>query len=222
MTLITELIKKWNITGIVFDLDGTLVNTLDCHIEAFLELFKELGIAIPYIEIVQNMGRTPKDILLTLIPEIVSQNNKLEIYADRKEELLTKLLENVPVINGAIEILSYLKEINVKMCLASSTPMYNVSKMLEKAKIKEYFEAVVTGEDITIGKPNPEVFLIAAKKINAKPESCIIIGDSPHDIEAGKNARMKAIAVATGKHKIETLRECKPDYLIKTLLELIA
>ena len=89
MILIDDCIEKWGIKYIIFDLDGTLVDTLDKHILAFIKLFQENNLSISKERISENMGRTPKDTLLTLIPELKTNQNKLITLANRKEEILT-------------------------------------------------------------------------------------------------------------------------------------
>lgn len=222
MLLIDDYIKKWGIKYIIFDLDGTLVDTLDKHILAFVKLFQENNLSISEERISENMGRTPKDTLLTLIPELKTNENKLITLANRKEEILTTLLENIPLFNGAKEILDYLKKIDLPLALASSTPKFNVQKMLISAGINEYFNVIITGEDISVGKPNPEVFLKAANKGHFSENECMIIGDSPHDVHAAKNAMMKIIAVNTGTHSYEEIQESKADLIVKTLRDLLA
>ena len=222
MLLIDDLIEKWGIKYIIFDLDGTLVNTLDKHILAFIKLFQENNLSIAKERISENMGRTPKDTLLTLIPELKTNQKKLITFANRKEEILTTLLENIPLFIGAKEILEYLKKVNLPLALASSTPKFNVQKMLISAGINEYFNVIITGEDISVGKPNPEVFLKAAKKGNFSKIECMIIGDSPHDVHAAKNAEMKIIAVNTGTHSYEEIQKSKPNLIVKTLIDLLS
>ena len=221
MNYIKELLQKWSIECIIFDLDGTLIDTLDKHIEAFQILFDNTDYDITYEQISANMGRTPKDTLLSLIPSLENDKDKLNELANKKESILTTLLTEVPKLAGSDEILHSLKLEKYLICLASSTPKFNVSKMLEIAKINQYFDVIITGEDITIGKPNPEVFLKAANNAGISNEKCLVIGDSPHDIQAAKNANMKVIAVSTGKHSHEEVANEKPDLMIASLLDLL-
>ncbi|HUU77223.1 MAG TPA: HAD family phosphatase [candidate division Zixibacteria bacterium] len=221
MNQLETYLLKWNISCIIFDLDGTLVNTLEQHIKAFQILFKEINQEISYEAISENMGRTPKDTLLSLIPILESNHEKLKKSADRKERILTDLLNEIPVFEGTIEVLKYLKKTKKIICLASSTPRYNVVKILKSAKIVHYFKYIVTGEDISIGKPNPEVFLKAAKKANKEPKECLVIGDSTHDIIAARRANMKIIVVSTGKHNELELQTKSPNLIINSLKDLM-
>jgi beta-phosphoglucomutase len=221
MKYIDTILKKWKIKCVIFDLDGTLVNTLDKHIQAFVKLFEEIQIDIPVTKIAENMGRTPWDTLLSLIPELSIEKAKLEKLANRKEEILTTLLKEIPVLPGAYKIVRYLNSKKVKLALASSTPNFNVTKMITMAGFTGLFDAIVTGEDITIGKPNPEVFLKAAEKTEIDKNFCLVIGDSPHDIEAAKAAGMKIISVTTGEHTKKQIVAANPDKIISSLEKLL-
>lgn len=221
LTRINSLINEWKIQCVIFDFDGTLIDTLDKHIQAFETLFAEINIDVSYEAIAENMGRTPKDTLKSLIPKLVKDTEKLEQLASKKEMILSSLLDEIPLFDGAISLLAYLKDMDLPLCLASSTPKYNVLKMLKTVELDQYFKVIITGEDITIGKPNPQVFLKAAKKANITPQHCLVIGDSPHDIQAANAAGMKIIAVNTGKHDLYKIEIKKADLIVSSLVELL-
>lgn len=218
---INSLIKQWKIRCVIFDLDGTLVDTLDKHIQAFDILFNEINVSISYRAIAENMGRTPKDTLRSLVPKLVKDNSTLEQLASKKELILSELLDQITLFDGVIELLNHLKDMDMPLCLASSTPKYNVIKMLKAVDLEQYFKVIITGEDITVGKPNPQAFLKAAKKANIIPQHCLVIGDSPHDIQAANNAGMKIIAVNTGKHDLYKIEIKNVDKIISSFVELL-
>ncbi|MFW9924173.1 MAG: HAD family hydrolase [Candidatus Thorarchaeota archaeon] len=221
MNEIEALIELWEIDNIIFDLDGTLVDTLNQHIKAFQILFQKLNLEIPYEKIAENMGRTPKDTLLSLLPDLKNDYNKLIRMANEKETILSTLLSEITIFDGAVDILTFLQNKKLPLCLASSTPEFNVVKILKESKLMTFFQVIVTGEDITRGKPDPEVFLVAARKAKRLPSKSLVIGDSPHDILAGKNAQMKVIAILTGKHQKKDILTCNPDRIYPSLKDLL-
>lgn len=221
MVNINKLLKKWNIKCVIFDLDGTLTDTLDLHIKAFQILFHELNVSIVKDKIEENMGRTPKDTLKTLIPKLVSSEQQLKLLAEKKERNLRELLDNIELFPGAKALIKKAKDFGETICLASSTPKDNVFKILSETTLRKEFDVIVTGEEITIGKPNPQIFLKAAKKAKKSRKECLVIGDSTHDISAAKQANMKIIAVTTGKHSLEQLKVLKPNLIIHSLKELV-
>ena len=221
MNKLSQIIDDWKLSCIIFDLDGTLTDTLDLHIKAFEMLFQELEVVVPKEKIRENMGRTPKDILLTLTPNLVVEEKNLTSYANRKEEILSTLFDEVRTFAGAKKLVEQTRIRGITSCLASSTPEFNVKKILQAIKFEGFFDYIITGEDISIGKPHPQAFLEASRKAKRKPEECCVIGDSIHDVLAAQRAGMKIVAVTTGKHTIEQLKELNPDMVISSLQELL-
>ncbi|TLN10261.1 HAD family phosphatase [bacterium] len=214
-TCIEGLIDSWGVKCVILDLDGTLVDTLEMHVEAFLRVAKEVGIEASRALIEQNMGRTPKDILSTIVPGI--QGPRLALYAQRKEDVLMGLIEDAHPLPGAVELLGRLKRSGLPMVLASSTTLRNVRKILQVAGLACYIDRMVTAEDIVVGKPDPEIFIKAVAKGGSDPRHSLVIGDSVHDIAGAMGAGCLTIAVASGKHDPEQLSALKPNLIVSNL-----
>jgi len=219
MADIATIINLWGIRCVILDLDGTLVDTLKIQVDAFLRTTKEMGVEVPRDQIEQNMGRTAIDILRTIVPGI--GGSELAYYARRKEEILAELLGEVHPLPGAVELLRELKRCGLPVVLASSTTFENVMKILQVSGLVEYIERMVTAEDVVLGKPNPDVFIKAAAKGDAEPRHSLVIGDSIHDIAAAIAAGCFTIAVASGMHTVEQLRELKPNLIVGDLNDLL-
>ena len=219
MTYIETMIERLKIKCVIFDLDGTLVDTLELHVEAFLKVVRGMGIEVPRDRIEQNMGRTAKDVLRTIVPGI--DDAELAYYADMKEDILTELVGEIHPLPGSVELLMRLKKLGVPLVLASSTTSVNVIKILQVTGLIGYFDRMVTSEDIATGKPDPDVFIKAAAKGGAHPNYCLVIGDSIHDIAAALGAGCIAVAVASGKHTREQLSAPGPKLTVSDLTELL-
>lgn len=219
MTRIEALIDRLGIHCVILDLDGTLVDTLELHVEAFLRVAKELGIDVSRDRIEQNMGRTARDVLLAIAPGI--NDPKLAYYARRKEAILTELLGGVHPLPGASELLGKLKQTGLPLVLASSTTLRNVEEILRVTGLIGYIDEMVTAEDIVAGKPNPDIFIRAAAKGGSDPEHSLVIGDSVHDIAGAVSAGCPTVAVASGKHTLEQLSSLKPNFIVKSLTDLL-
>lgn len=219
MTYIETMIERLKIKCVIFDLDGTLVDTLELHVEAFLRVVRGMGIEVPRDRIEQNMGRTAKDVLRTIVPGI--DDAELAYYAEMKEDILTDLLDEINPLPGSIELLMRVKSLGVPLVLASSTTSVNVIKILQVTSLIDYFDRMVTAEDIATGKPDPDVFIKAAAKGGAQPNYCLVIGDSIHDIAAALGAGCIAVAVASGKHTREQLSALGPILTVSDLTELL-
>jgi len=222
LTCIEALIDTWGVKCVILDLDGTLVDTLDMQVEAFLKVAKEVGYETPRDHIEQNMGRTPKDVLRTIMPGI--KGSKLTYYAQRKEDILTGLIEEEDVhpLPGAVELLGRLKQSGLPLVLASSTTLRNVRKILQVAGLVCYIDLMVTAEDIVVGKPDPEIFIKAVAKGGSDPGHSLVIGDSVHDIAGAILAGCLTIAVASGKHTPEQLSGLKPNLTVGSLTMLLS
>ncbi|MGQ9515210.1 MAG: HAD family hydrolase [Thermoproteota archaeon] len=219
MVTIKDIIEQWGIKCVILDLDGTLVDTLEIHVEAFLRVAREIGVDVPREHIEQNMGRTSIDILRTILPEI--EGPDLAYYAKRKEDIFTEILGDAHRLPGAYEILRELKRCGLPLVLASSTTLRNVKKILQLAGLSGYIDKMVTAEDVVVGKPNPDVFIRAAAKVGVSPKQSLVIGDSIHDIAAAMAAGCLTIAVASGMHTIEQLSVLKPNLIVHNLTELL-
>jgi len=219
-TCIEGLIDFWGVKCVILDLDGTLVDTLDMQVEAFMRVAEEVGVEASRDSIEQNMGRTPKDILRTIMPGI--KGSRLTHYAQRKEDILTEFIGGgAHPLPGAVELLCRLKQSGLPMVLASSTTLRNVKKILLIAGLASFIDRMVTAEDIVVGKPNPEMFIKAVAKGGSDPGRSLVIGDSIHDIAGAIGAGCLTIAVASGKHTIEQLSALKPTLAVSSLTKLL-
>ena len=209
--------------AVIFDLDGTLVDNNAYHIEAWKAFYDKIGMPFSLEEYTQNInGRINRDIFnyvfnTTLTPE------KIEEYSNEKEALYRELYaEHIKPINGLINFLKELEEAKIPKAIATSGLIPNINFMFEHVPIKNYFFSVIDAEQITHGKPHPEIFLKAAIAANAVPSNCVAFEDSVAGIQSAKAAGMKVIALTT-THTAEDLKEANliiKDYTEISLTEL--
>ena len=191
------------VNAVIFDLDGVLVSTDVLHFEAWKKLAQEIGIT-DYTEKdnVRQRGvsrMASLEVLLEKSDVQYSDEEKIEL-AERKNNVYVKSLETLSekdVLPGALELLVYLKERGIKTAVGSASK--NAPMILEKTGLMKYLDAVSCGLDTTKSKPDPEVFLVAAKKLGVEPENCLVAEDSDAGIEAAKNGGMLALAVGEAK-----------------------
>ena len=202
------------IKTVIFDLDGVIVSTDDCHYRAWKKMADEEGIYFDR-EINNRLRGVSRMASLEIVLEKAnreySEKEKQEM-AERKnnyyKELICELTPN-DILPGAIETLEQLKENGIKIAIGSSSK--NTPIILKQIGLDSYFDAVSDGNNITHSKPNPEVFLKAAEMLNIAPEDCMIVEDADAGIEAGKRAGMKTLALqgANGADfKAKNLTEC--------------
>ena len=185
--------------GVIFDLDGVLVSTDELHYEAWARLAKELGItgySKKDNERQRGVGRMESlEVVLETSDKQYSYEEKVEL-AERKNNYYRESLKGLTpndLLPGAKETLLLLKEKGIKIAVGSASK--NALMILEQIEILPLLDAVSSGLDVSKSKPDPEVFLVAAKKLNLKPEECLVVEDAAAGIEAANRGNMKSLAV---------------------------
>lgn len=204
----------------IFDLDGLLADTEKISYQIRTNLLKEYGIEFSLTDYVENIsGRPMHDSTDRLIEMTKIPLSKEEIMNRLKEDGYSKTLEGVEMKFGAKEILEYFKGKGYKTALATSSNFERAKIILEQGEIFNLFDQYVTFDDVTKGKPDPEVFLKAAEKLGEKPEDCLVLEDSEFGIEAASRAGIPVICVPDMKEPSKQYLD-KTHMVLDNLLEL--
>jgi beta-phosphoglucomutase len=187
----------------IFDLDGVIVDTAKYHYLAWQKIANQLGIEFTpeHNEELKGVSRVRSlDLILALGNMEASQEDKNKWLVQKNEDYLSYLvnMDESEILPGVLPVLIYLKENNQKIVLGSASK--NAKPILEKAKIIDYFDAIVDGNDVSNAKPDPEVFIQGAKKVNFSNDKCIVFEDSVAGIQAANIASM--ISVGIGEETI--------------------
>lgn len=181
--------------AVIFDLDGVLVDSYQAHYESWRRLAAEQGLDYSRAQFAATFGRTSRDILAHHWPRPLTEE-QVAAADERKEALYRQLIRrDFPVMIGARELVRALHAASFALAVGSSAPPANVQVSLEGLGLKELFSAAVTGQDVTRGKPDPQVFLLAAQRLGVPPAGCAVVEDAPAGIEAARRAGMAAIAL---------------------------
>jgi HAD superfamily hydrolase (TIGR01509 family) len=183
--------------GLIFDMDDTLIDSSPAHLKAFEIVFKDYNIDIKDIpENIRNKfyGKTIKEIIDTIIGYSGKNIDPREVF-DKREKIILKLLEDVKPLPGFDDLMRYLRSTDNISALATSSHQKYVDLIFDKFNIKNVFDVIVTADDIKSSKPDPEMFLLASKRLHIDPKNCIVFEDSDHGLKAAKLAGMKAVAV---------------------------
>lgn len=195
--------------GFIFDWDGVVIDSHAQHEESWGLLFQELDRPMPEGFFKRTFGMRNQQIIPTCF-DFVRADDHAEIarLGDRKEELYREILrrDGIEPLPGVVALLREMQSLGLPRALGSSSPRLNIETVTEMAGLEGLFDAVVCAEDVTVGKPDPQVFLKAAEKIGRKPGCCVVFEDAHVGIDAGKRAGMKVVGVAT-THPIESLTE---------------
>ncbi|RMG34068.1 MAG: HAD family phosphatase [Methanobacteriota archaeon] len=207
-----------NVKAILFDLDGTLINTLDLHIEAFQWILRKLGKNVTKSELEGMMGRTPHDIIKTFMSDISPEDAWKA--ATEKEGYLETLIKEVRPFPGVENLLDLLEQKGVTRVVISSTYRELVKTLLRNAGLLKNVDYIVSGEDITKGKPDPEPFKKGLAITGLKETEVVGIGDSIHDALSCTGAGIRFIGVLTGKTDIRAFKDIGIDCVITTFQHL--
>ncbi|MFX1379180.1 MAG: HAD family hydrolase [Promethearchaeota archaeon] len=186
---------------VIFDMDGVLADTGPIHYESWVKMAAEIGVEFTREIFNETFGQQSPTITRKLVgPEL--EEVLVEKWANLKEQYYREMIrEKLKPLPGAIRIIKDLKSAGFKLAIGSSGPPENVELLLSQLKIKPFFDTIITADDVNKGKPEPEVFLHAAKNLNIKPENCVVIEDAPVGIKAAKRAGMMSIALTTTHNK---------------------
>ena len=182
----------------IFDLDGVIVDTAKYHYLAWQKIANQLGIEFTpeHNEQLKGVSRVRSlDIILALGNIEAKQEDKNTWLVQKNEDYLSYLvdMDESEILPGVLPVLQFLKENNQKIVLGSASK--NAKPILEKANIMAYFDAIVDGNDVTNAKPDPEVFLQGAKKVNFPPEKSIVFEDSVAGIQAANIGGMTSVGI---------------------------
>jgi beta-phosphoglucomutase family hydrolase len=197
----------------LWDMDGVLVDSAAPHYESWREVFAARDVSYTETQFKAFFGTRDDYIIRRLMGPL--PDSVVEEIADEKERRYRELIQGkVRVFPGVIPLLKVMKKGGFKIALGTSAPMENVEAVATQMGLHEYFDAVVSGEDVTEGKPSPEIYLSAAAKVGARPDRCVVFEDSPQGVESAKRAGMKCVAI-TNSHPAEALKAA--DRVVESL-----
>lgn len=184
--------------GLVFDMDGTLVDNLDYHFAAFDEYVRREGLTLIEPVSLKINGLHSDDVFRRLLGVEVCEGLDLDALNQGKEEVYRDMYSGkVAPIAGIIELLKEAKKAGVKCAIGSSGCRENVEFIIKELGIEEYIDASVSGSDVTHGKPHPEIFATAIERMGLKAEDCIVVEDAVNGIKAGVAAGCKCLGITT-------------------------
>lgn len=204
--------------GVIFDMDGVLIDSADAHLRSWRLLGEENGATISHEQFMRTFGRPNREIIPILLDE--HDGRRVARLAERKEEIYRDLIrEDPPLVDGASALLRELQERGVRIGIGSSGPPANIRLVVEALGAEHLIRAVVSGDDVERGKPDPQVFELSARRLELSPSRCVVIEDAPVGVEAAKAAGALAVAVLL-HHSAEKFRAA--DLIVQRLRELTA
>jgi len=205
--------------GVIFDLDGVLIDSGWAHRQAWCDLADREGFRMSDEFFTITFGMQNYQILPMLAGHDLSYK-QMDRMADWKEQRYRDLIaEKIALPPGGSRLLDELRDAGFLLAIGTSAPRDNLDLVLERLALRRYFTACVTKEDVTNGKPAPDTFLAAAQKMSLAPRCCIVVEDAVQGVEAGKAAGMLVIALTTTRDRSALSRA---DMIAESLDELKA
>ena len=206
------------IKAVLWDLDGTLVDSAEFHWQAWRDVMAEEGSPVTHDQFVQSFGKR-NDLILTGWLGADADPERMRRLSDEKEARFRALVRahGIEPLPGVREWVRRLHGEGWLQAIATSAPRLNLETMVDALQMRPFFGATVAAEDVTHGKPDPEVFLVAALRLRADPPRSIVIEDAPIGIEAGRRAGMRTVGVSlmhtlpAADVYVGTLPELLPD-----------
>ncbi len=200
--------------AVIWDMDGVIADTAPYHLKAWQGVFQKGGVNFTEDNFRNSFGQRNDTIIRSVLGKEVSAD-EIEVISNEKDESFRQgIRQNLKPLPGAIKLIESLTKNEFKLALASSAPIENIQLLITGLGIKNCFRAIISGRDVAEGKPNPQGFLLAAQKLEVKPENCIVIEDAVAGVAAAKRAGMHCLAI-TNTHPRTSLMEA--DLIVDTL-----
>jgi beta-phosphoglucomutase len=201
--------------AVLWDVDGTLIDSSEYHWLSWREALAAEGMSLTREQFAVMFGRRNDEILRGYFGDDYPETEVARV-GDAKEVLYREFVRarGIKLLPGVARWLERLRREGWRQAMASSAPRANLEAITDALGIGGYFDAVVSAEDVTIGKPHPQVFLNAAAKLGVAPSSCVVVEDAPAGTEAARRAGMRSVGVLTMHDHVEA------DVVVRTLEEL--
>jgi beta-phosphoglucomutase len=205
--------------GVIFDVDGVLVDSYDAHFKSWQALGKKRGFEFTEAQFLATFGRTTRELLVdTFGDRRFTAAEIAELDACKEAIFRDLLVKDFPVMDGAVELIDQLHAAGYRLAVGSSGPPDNVDLVLRSLRRADVFQGVVSGADVQRGKPDPEVFLTAAARLGIAPQGCAVIEDAPVGIKAAKHSGATCIALVSKGHSRDELQAA--DHIVGSLRDL--
>ncbi len=205
---------------VIFDWDGTLADTRDAIIEAFQRVLHNIGCHVTDEFLERQIGIGARNMLKNALKHsgIEYDESLIDRLLREKIEIHLELTHKIKLFEGVTDLLKALKS-KVKIALATMSNRRVIEKILAEKGIMDYFDIIITADEIKDPKPNPEIFLKCAEAAGCKPEECVVIEDSIFGVMAAKRAGMRCIAIPSGFYSKSELKDLKPDLIVESIKE---
>jgi beta-phosphoglucomutase len=203
--------------ALIFDLNGTMINDMEYHIDAWSGILnQDLNARLSREEVKSHMYGKNSELLIRVFGEGRFTEPEMERWSDEKERRYQKaFLPELKLLPGLEVFLKRAADLKIPMAVGSAAIPFNIDFVLDGLDIRKYFSAVVSADDVAISKPHPETFLKAAALLNTDPADCLLFEDAPKGVEAGLLAGMPAVVLTTMHNREDFARYANVLHFIR-------
>jgi beta-phosphoglucomutase family hydrolase len=181
----------------LFDLNGTMVNDMPYHVQAWYRILNHLGANISMEQMKEECYGKNHELIERIFPGRFSEEEKETMSIEKETQYREHFRPNLRLIPGLSTFLQKSAAENIKMAIGSAAIMSNIDFVIDNCNIRQYFDALVSADDVQQSKPHPETFLECARRLHMLPADCIVFEDSPKGVETAANAGMGAVVITT-------------------------
>lgn len=192
--------------AVIFDMDGTMINNMAYHKKAWFEFCKRHSLDLDEDSFHQKISGKKNDQIFALLFGRELSSEEIALYTEEKENVYREVYEpDVQAISGLHEVIQTIQQKGLALAIATTAPRKNREFILNKLGLNDAFSVILGDEDVSKGKPDPEIYLKTAEKLNVKPSECLVFEDSPPGVQSGIQAGMSVIGILT-THSTEELK----------------
>lgn len=183
----------------IFDLNGTMIDDMHYHAEAWYDILNnDLNAGLSWDEVKKEMYGKNSELLVRVFgKDHFTQDKMQELSIEKEKKYQKAYLPKLHLIKGLQEFLNIAKSQNIPMAIGSAAIPFNIDFVLDNLDIRHFFKAIVSADDVTTSKPDPETFIKCAVQLSVEPAECIVFEDAPKGVEAAQNAGMKTVVLTT-------------------------
>ena len=191
----------------IFDMNGTMIHDMDYHTKAWRTLLNnDLGGQFTWDEVKTQMYGKNQEVLVRMFgPDRFTEAEMVDLALEKEKQYQLAFFPHLQLLPGLTDFLEQAHQRRIPMAIASAAIPFNIDFVLDNLNIRHYFAAIVSADDVTLSKPHPETFLLAAQRLGVAPADCLVFEDVPKGAEAALNAEMQAIVLTTTHEPSEFL-----------------
>ncbi|MBL0182638.1 MAG: HAD family phosphatase [Chitinophagaceae bacterium] len=206
----------------LFDLNGTMIDDMSYHIRAWHRILNELGANISMERMKEECYGKNNELLERMFPGRFSEEEKNRMSFEKEKQYQQEFKPHLQLLPGLPAYLEQAYQSGIKMAIGSAAIMFNIDFVLDNLKIRHYFDAIISADDVVESKPNPETYLACATLLNISPEDCVVFEDAPKGVESALNAGMQSVVITLMHEKEDFFQYPNVIRCIKNYTELMS